>query len=530
MKQLLLNFSMILLCIAAINVNQAGATTCPQATTVSAIPYNASLVCTGTNDITSTNATVCAPASSLYYGGQEALLVYTPAANVAVDISINGRSWTGIMVYAGCPTSGGTCLGGISSSLIAKSLTNVALTGGTTYYIMVDTWPTPDSPCSGSGTTISIGVHVPPPPPPGCSTATAVTCGVPVVGTTVGGQLAPNLGTCTTALNTAVGKWYTVYGGGGNITASLCTGTAYDSKIGVFSGTCGTLVCVGGNDDGCGAQSTVTWNAVNGTLYYIYVTGFSTATGAFTLNVTGTCGAPPPPPVPGNDTCANATAITCGSTTNGTTLGATSDTAPTCDVTTTAPGVWYTIQGDGDIFTLTACGNSLDPKLSVYTGTCGALVCLEGNQASCSEVEFLSVAGTTYRVFVHGNGASVGTFSLAASCVPLCPSPIDAPWTVTAIGGAVGTAIENCDETFTVSTTGVGTATADKIHFVHQNLTGNGYVVADINTFTSFTFGGVQFRDGLTAGARKVDYNLSWVQELHVNCVLSQMALTLFHS
>src|SRR5690606_14689008 len=140
-----------------------------------------------------------------------------------------------------------------------------------------------------------------------------------------------------------------------------------------------------------------------------------------------------------------------------------------------------------------ACGNTLDAKISVYTGTCGTLVCLEGAEGTCPEVEFLSTAGTTYYVFVHGNSSSTGTFSLETSCAPLCPAPIDAPWTVTSIGGAAGIAVENCDETYTVSTTGVGTATSDKIHFVHQTLTGNGYVVANISSFTNWTFGGVQF-------------------------------------
>jgi hypothetical protein len=506
MKQFFLNFSMVLLCIAAINVNQAGATTCPQATAVSGLPYNATLACTGANDITSANASVCAPATSSYYGGTEALLVYTPAANGAVDISINGQTWTAIMVYAGCPTSGGTCVGGISSSASSKSLNGVTLTGGTTYYIMVDTWPAPAGPCAGTGTTISITAGVPPPPPSTCATATLVSCGVTVTGTTVGQPINAVAGTCGTALNTAPGRWYTVYGGGGNITASLC-GSSYDTKIGIFSGTCAGLVCVGGNDDFCGLQSQVSFNAVSGTQYYIYVTGFSAGAGAFTLNLTGSCGTPPPPPPPANDLCANAIAITCGSSTPGTTVSATADNAGTCVTTNTAPGVWYTMVGDGDVFTLSLCGSAYDTKISVFTGSCGALVCVDGNDDFCSlqsEVEFISTPGTTYRILVHGFSAGTGTFTLNTSCAPLCPAPIDAPWTVTAIGGAVGSAVENCDASYSVSTTGVGTATSDMIYFVSQTLSGNGYVVADINTFTSFTFGGVQFRDGLTAGARKV--------------------------
>jgi hypothetical protein len=77
---------------------------------------------------------------------------------------------------------------------------------------------------------------------------------------------------------------------------NTCTGTTYDSKIGVFSGTCAAPVCVTGNDDFCGLQSQVTFASALGTTYYVLVTGFSTNTGAFTL--TTTCAAAIP-----NDIC-----------------------------------------------------------------------------------------------------------------------------------------------------------------------------------------------------------------------------------
>lgn len=362
-------------------------------------------------------------------------------------------------------------------------------------------------------TTITCTSCPPPPPPPGCSEAVDVACGQTYTGTTVGGGTATNLGTCVTALNTGPGRWYRTQGTGGMVTVTTCSAIGFDTKIGVFSGTCGSLVCVTGNDDATctfsGLRSTASFTTVLGTNYYVYVTGFGTASGAYEVTFTGTCIIPPPPPpvIPANDLCANAIAITCGSSTAGTTVAATTDAAPTCVTSNTAPGVWYTIVGDGDVFTLSLCGSSYDTKLSVYTGTCGALVCQTGNDDFCSlqsQVEFLSTPGTTYRILVHGFSAATGTFTLNASCAPLCPAPIAAPWTVTAIGGAVGAGVENCDGSYNVSTTGVGTTTADKIYFVHQTLSGNGYVIADINTFTSFTFGGVQFRDGLTAGARKV--------------------------
>ena len=108
----------------------------------------------------------------------------------------------------------------------------------------------------------------------------------PLTGSTACGATIDAVGTCGTALSTAPGVWYQFVGDGSTVTLSLC-GSSYDTKIGVFRGTCAALVCVTGNDDFCGLQSQVTFTANAAVTYYILVTGFSTATGNFTL--TRTC-------------------------------------------------------------------------------------------------------------------------------------------------------------------------------------------------------------------------------------------------
>jgi hypothetical protein len=60
--------------------------------------------------------------------------------------------------------------------------------------------------------------------------------------------------------------WYSVLGTGGDLMASLCDiQTAFDTQISVFSGTCTSLVCIGGNDDSdkeeCGFTSEFTWTS-----------------------------------------------------------------------------------------------------------------------------------------------------------------------------------------------------------------------------------------------------------------------------
>lgn len=121
-----------------------------------------------------------------------------------------------------------------------------------------------------------------------CATATIITPGT-YNGTTVG-SVVDAVPFCGTADGTGGGVWYQISGVNncGVFTASLCAGTSFDSKIRVYDGTCGTLNCIGGNDDFCSVQSEVAWNYVSGTTYFILVHGSGAAQGAFSLQVTET--------------------------------------------------------------------------------------------------------------------------------------------------------------------------------------------------------------------------------------------------
>ena len=135
------------------------------------------------------------------------------------------------------------------------------------------------------------------PPNDLCANAIAMTCNSMVSGTTVGSTTTGAPGNCITTLNTIGGVWYVVPGWNGDMIASLC-GSSYNTKIGVFSGSCGSLQCIKGNDNdtgpggagvcGGGLVSSTTWTASAGTNYYIYVTGSGTSTGTF--NLTMSCG------------------------------------------------------------------------------------------------------------------------------------------------------------------------------------------------------------------------------------------------
>jgi len=122
-----------------------------------------------------------------------------------------------------------------------------------------------------------------------CATATPVACGTTVSGTNVNATFF-NDSFCRN--NNVATVWYALLGAGSAVTVSTCAGATFDTWITVYTGTCGTLSCVGSNDDFCGLQSSLTFTASLGQVYYVAVTGFAGDTGSFDLTITGSCTAP----------------------------------------------------------------------------------------------------------------------------------------------------------------------------------------------------------------------------------------------
>ena len=117
-----------------------------------------------------------------------------------------------------------------------------------------------------------------------------------------------------------------------------------------------------------------------------------------------------------------ATPITCGLT-SGSTIGAqTTFPAPSdCGAGPyTSPDVWYFINHVGDL-RLKTCGAEWDTKISVFSGSCGALTCLGAqDDAGLPECRYqnnlvVTATGPTY-IMVHGHDGGVGDFDLEVIC------------------------------------------------------------------------------------------------------------------
>jgi hypothetical protein len=127
--------------------------------------------------------------------------------------------------------------------------------------------PTPANDLCGSAVTIS----------PGTITTT---------GSTLSSTF-DNVGFCGT-INSGPGVWYKIIGDGAFYEVDTCAFTNFDTRISIFKGSCGSLVCVTGNDQSssdfdCSAKgaSRVTFGTESGTTYFILVHGIFELKGAY---------------------------------------------------------------------------------------------------------------------------------------------------------------------------------------------------------------------------------------------------------
>ncbi|MEK6677147.1 MAG: hypothetical protein AABZ47_16020, partial [Planctomycetota bacterium] len=277
-------------------VATVGADTCLAAFSL-AFPFGDSTV---TNDLAtadadvSCNGTLTNSPFGIWY-------TLTTGVNSVLRVGETGSNqdifWT---VYSG------SC-GSLTEIFCTATDTNVlvtpVLTAGTQYWVLI-------SKSNATVSTLKMAVNAdmvfdPPVAPSNDACATPIALGSPPA--TVSGSVffstddAESTATCTTgSLNQSL--WYTVIGTGNTMKATTCaTSTAFDTKLQVWTGACGALTCLGGNDDQAGSfvaacastgsatlnrASTVTWCSEVGQVYLIAVGGFSAEVGSFTLSVT----------------------------------------------------------------------------------------------------------------------------------------------------------------------------------------------------------------------------------------------------
>lgn len=85
--------------------------------------------------------------ANYYHGGNDVIYSYTPTVNTTISISIpNSVGWSGVFVYSSCSNIGVEAVGGDNTVGTATlQVNNLAVTAGQTYYILISTWPAPQT-------------------------------------------------------------------------------------------------------------------------------------------------------------------------------------------------------------------------------------------------------------------------------------------------------------------------------------------------------------------------------------------------
>jgi hypothetical protein len=206
----------------------------------------------------------------------------------------------------------------------------------------------------------------------------------------------------------------------GHATLSTC-GSGFDTLLAVYTGvSVDALAPVVANDDACGLQSSVSFDASKDVTYRIAVDGLQGATGAFTLGLR----LPPP-----NDDFADALELAGNDgTISGTTEGASAEDGEPYAL---GNSVWYswTAPSTGPA-TVETCGSSLDTILSVYTGAdVSDLTYVRSSDDACgvsSRASFDATAGVRYGIAVESYGSG-GEFLLTWNRNPGPPEAITYP-------------------------------------------------------------------------------------------------------
>ena len=288
-------------------------------------------------------------------------------------------------------------------------------TPGITYYLLVH------GSSSRSGT-FGLSVEEPEPAVENdfCVTAQSVEpSGIPVQGSTVGATL-DSAPICTNVPVNRPGVWYVFAGTGERLIASTCLSPGdLNTRISVFTGTCGDLACVRADDNGCFIKSRVVFDTTVGTSYYIFVHDADTVDGGGEFELVVDRFVPEQP----NDYCSFAQQVSPdGTVTIGSTVGASFDDTGSCGTTVTGLSVWYLVlvrlytcvgrfahfpylfpfdQGTGERLRADTCHpqTNFDSKISIFAGGCDDLQCIAGNDDGCglkSSISWDTEAGTLY--------------------------------------------------------------------------------------------------------------------------------------
>lgn len=124
-----------------------------------------------------------------------------------------------------------------------------------------------------------------------CETAQSLNIGDAVIGSNAGATNDPGLPTCSGLSTFNLGVWYTFQGNGNILNVTTCgPNTTLNTRVYVYTGTCGSFTCVGaatGTSPACSPSTAASavFCSTMGQTYYVLVTNDTTGTGNFDFSV-----------------------------------------------------------------------------------------------------------------------------------------------------------------------------------------------------------------------------------------------------
>ena len=386
-----------------------------------------------------------------YDGGEDIIYAWTVLVdgNYSFDLTSNS-SYVGIVVDDECPMAASECLAMATASGADVSIPCTYFVAGT-YYIMIDTWPSPAcipsfaldiTQCADEGRCCYGDVCNPSclkTSQPDCDALGGIwtmggdcsdtpPCPVPQAGElccnafpmTIPGTVSGNTSTfendyetgaydCTESTSSVSGKdvVYTFTAEADmEVTFNMCTGTtAYDAKLFIFEDVCGNIIAC--REDGCANPPVFTSSFIpkldcvpvyQGHVYYVVVDGYgASSAGDYTLDAT-ICEPCQPEDIPWNDECTALTSCPVLRPGTPTVLAGTTTCAQANDcVDEEVAIVW-------ECFTLEECGTIT----VAYCGSDGATV-YNGLATDCECLGF--VAYSTQSWTTCGDGNATQTFN-----------------------------------------------------------------------------------------------------------------------
>ncbi|WP_179335548.1 T9SS-dependent choice-of-anchor J family protein [Winogradskyella costae] len=342
---------------------------CANPIVINTLPYNTTDDTVNYTNFFGNGDSVC---NANYLSGNDVVYTYTPSAdaNINLDLTELTATWSAIHLLDGCPTDEATaCVGFAGSSGSAdRGIEGVDVVGGTTYYIVISTFATPNS----VGYTLDITENT-------CANATATYTVVSDCGTSGGFNIEVDI----TDMGTATA-----------VTVTDDQGSAAQSATGATMLTFGPYV--------------------NATDVIITISDINDGNCVQTSDALTQLACPPV-----NDDIATAIAITVdegycdGTNTNATNLSATDsgETVGECFQDATANNdVWFTFTvpagvASVDVSTDFTGGTLLDSELAVYSGMPGSLV-----EMDCSQDEGVTILsnGSSWNSLITDLAVTVG--------------------------------------------------------------------------------------------------------------------------